>query len=223
MSLKKRAGINAVRLIEQVEQVLAEAGLPPDVQLTEVMDMSYYIDMMIRELESNVATGFLLVVAVLLVFLGLRNAVFVGLAIPFSMLTAFTLMAVLGTTLNMIVLFSLVLAVGMLVDNAIVIVENIYRLRTEGLTRKEAARRGAGEVAWPVITSTLTTLVAFWPLTFWPDVMGQFMGFLPRTLIVVLTASLFVAMVINPAICSVFIQARPRDAREATHWFVAAY
>ncbi|HRX06171.1 MAG TPA: efflux RND transporter permease subunit [Kiritimatiellia bacterium] len=223
VSLKKRAGINAVRLIAQVEQVLAEAGLPPDVKLTEVMDMSYYIDMMIRELESNVATGFLLVVAVLLVFLGLRNAVFVGLAIPFSMLTAFTLMAVRGTTLNMIVLFSLVLAVGMLVDNAIVIVENIYRLRTEGLTRKEAARRGAGEVAWPVITSTLTTLVAFWPLTFWPDVMGQFMGFLPRTLIVVLTASLFVAMVINPAICSVFIQARPRDARETTHWFVAAY
>ncbi|NCD22840.1 MAG: efflux RND transporter permease subunit [Spartobacteria bacterium] len=223
VSLKKRTGINAVRLIAQVEDVLAGAGLPPDVRLTEVMDMSYYIDMMIRELESNVATGFLLVVAVLLVFLGLRNATFVGLAIPFSMLTAFALMAIRGTTLNMIVLFSLVLAVGMLVDNAIVIVENIYRLRTEGLSRKEAARRGAGEVAWPVITSTLTTLVAFWPLTFWPDVMGQFMGFLPRTLIVVLTASLFVAMVINPAICSVFIQARPRDAKGKTHWFVAGY
>ncbi len=223
LSLKKRSGINAVRLIAQVKQVLAGAGLPPDVKLTEVMDMSYYIDMMIRELESNVATGFLLVVVVLLVFLGLRNAVFVGLAIPFSMLTAFTLMAVHGTTLNMIVLFSLVLAVGMLVDNAIVIVENIYRLRTEGLSRTEAARRGASEVAWPVITSTLTTLVAFWPLLFWPDVMGQFMGFLPRTLIVVLAASLFVAMVINPAICSVFIQARPRDAQEKTHWFVAGY
>jgi len=223
VQLKKRAGVNAVRLIDEVKQVLAEAGLPPDVKLTEVMDMSYYIDMMINELESNVATGFLLVVAVLLVFLGLRNAVFVGLAIPFSMLTAFTLMAAKGTTLNTIVLFSLVLAVGMLVDNAIVIVENIYRLRTEGLTRKEAARRGAGEVAWPVITSTLTTVLAFWPLLFWPDIMGQFMGFLPRTLIVVLLASLFVAMVINPAICSVFIHARPRDAKEHSHWFVAAY
>ncbi len=223
ISLKKRAGVNAVSLIAEVKQVLDHAGLPPDVTRTEVMDMSYYIDMMIKDLENNVVSGFILVVAVLLVFLGLRNATFVGLAIPFSMLTAFTLMAIRGTTLNMIVLFSLVLAVGMLVDNAIVIVENIYRLRTEGLSRKEAARRGAGEVAWPVITSTMTTLVAFWPLLFWPDIMGQFMGFLPRTLIVVLIASLFVAMVINPAICSVFISARPRDAKEATHPFVAGY
>ena len=223
VSLKKRAGVNAVRLIGQVKEVLAASGLPPDVKLTEAMDQSHYIDMMIKELENNVISGFILVVAVLLVFLGLRNALFVGLAIPFSMLTAFTLMAVRGTTLNMIVLFSLVLAVGMLVDNAIVIVENIYRLRTEGLSRREAARRGAGEVAWPVITSTLTTLVAFWPLLFWPDIMGQFMGFLPRTLIVVLLASLFVAMVINPAICSVFISARPRDAKEKTHWFVHGY
>ncbi len=121
------------------------------------------------------------------------------------MLTAFTAMGVLGFSLNMIVLFSLVLAVGMLVDNAIVIVENIFRLHTEGLTRLEAARRGAGEVAWPVITSTLTTLAAFAPLLFWPDIMGQFMGFLPRTLIIVLTASLFVAIVINPAVCSALI------------------
>lgn len=223
VQLKKRVGINSVKLIAEVEGILAEAGLPPDVTLTEVMDQSTYIDQMIQELENSVASGFLLVVVVLLVFLGVRNAVFVGLAIPFSMLTAFTLMAVRGTTLNMIVLFSLVLAVGMLVDNAIVIVENIYRLRTEGLTRKEAARRGASEVAWPVITSTLTTLVAFWPLLSWPDIMGQFMGFLPRTLIVVLLASLFVAMVINPAICSVFINARPKDAKEQAHWFVAGY
>ncbi|NLG34291.1 MAG: efflux RND transporter permease subunit [Lentisphaerae bacterium] len=141
VQLKKRVGINSVKLIAEVEGILAEAGLPPDVTLTEVMDQSTYIDQMIQELENSVASGFLLVVVVLLVFLGVRNAVFVGLAIPFSMLTAFTLMAVRGTTLNMIVLFSLVLAVGMLVDNAIVIVENIYRLRTEGLTRTDEALR----------------------------------------------------------------------------------
>jgi multidrug efflux pump len=223
INVKKRAGINAVALIEQVKAVLDGAGLPPDVKLTEVMDESEYIDSMIKELENNVISGFILVVVVLLVFLGLRNAIFVGLAIPFSMLTAFLLMAVRGTTLNMIVLFSLVLAVGMLVDNAIVIVENIYRLRTMGLTRKEAARQGAAEVAWPVITSTLTTIVAFWPLLFWPDIMGQFMGFLPRTLMIVLVASLFVAMVINPAICSVFINARPKDADEKPHRFVLGY
>ena len=223
VSLKKRAGVNAVALIRQVKKILADYRLPPDVKLTEVMDQSDYIRSMIEELENNIFTGFVLVVAVLLVFLGVRNAVFVGLAIPLSLLIGFTLMAAAGTTLNMIVLFSLVLAVGMLVDNAIVIVENTYRLRTLGLPRKEAARRGASEVAWPVITSTLTTLVAFWPLLYWPDVMGQFMGFLPRTLILVLSASLFVAMVINPALCSFFIQARPRDAQAHPHWFVAGY
>jgi multidrug efflux pump len=223
INLKKRVGENAVSLIGEVKQILDEYGMPPDIVLTEVMDMSDYIKSMIEELENNVVSGFILVVAVLLVFLGMRNAVFVGLAIPFSMLIAFTLMAVRGTTLNMIVLFSLVLAVGMLVDNAIVIVENTYRLRTLGLSRKEAARRGASEVAWPVITSTLTTLVAFWPLLLWPGIMGQFMSFLPRTLIVVLLASLFVAMVINPAICSVFISARPHDKEIKPHPFVAGY
>ena len=223
LSLKKRAGENSVALIRKVKQILAENRLPPDVKLTEVMDESDYIKSMIEELENNVVSGFLLVVVVLLIFLGVRNALFVGLAIPLSMLVAFTIMGVRGTSLNMIVLFSLVLAVGMLVDNAIVIVENTYRLRTLGLSRREAARQGASEVAWPVITSTLTTLVAFWPLLFWPDIMGQFMGYLPRTLIVVLLASLFVAMVINPAICSFLIQARPKEAHETTHWFVAGY
>ena len=223
VSLKKRAGINSVALIREVKAILDGYRLPPEVKLTEVMDQSDYIKSMIEELENNIFSGFVLVVAVLLVFLGVRNAFFVGLAIPLSLLVAFTLMAIWGTTLNMIVLFSLVLAVGMLVDNAIVIVENTYRLRTLGLTRKEAARRGASEVAWPVITSTLTTLVAFWPLLYWPGIMGQFMGFLPQTLIVVLSASLFVAMVINPAICSFFIQARPKDAHEKPHWFAAGY
>lgn len=223
VNLKKRVGENSVSLIRKVKNILNGYPLPPDIVLTEVMDQSEYIDSMIKELENNVVSGFILVVAVLLVFLGVRNAMFVGLAIPFSMLTAFTLMGIRGTTLNMIVLFSLVLAVGMLVDNAIVIVENTYRLRTLGLSRKEAARRGASEVAWPVITSTLTTLLAFSPLIFWPGIMGQFMGFLPRTLIMVLLASLFVAMVINPAICSVFIHARPRDEAEKLHPFVAGY
>ena len=223
LSLKKRSGENAVALIKQVKQIIGRTQLPPDVILTEVMDMSEYIDSMIKELENNVASGFLLVVLVLLVFMGVRNALFVGLAIPFSMLMAFVLMAAQGATLNMIVLFSLVLAVGMLVDNAIVIVENTYRHRTLGESRVDAARHGASEVAWPVITSTLTTLVAFWPLLAWPDVMGQFMSFLPKTLIVTLSASLFVAMIINPAICSAFISARPRDRHEKPHWFIRGY
>jgi len=163
------------------------------------------------------------VVGVLLVFMGLRNAVLVGLAIPLSMLVSFNVMRLYGASLNMMVLFSLVLSLGMLVDNAIVIVENTYRLRATGLSRAAAARQGAGEVAWPVITSTLTTLAAFAPLMFWPDIMGQFMWFMPWTIIVTLSSSLFVGLVMNPAICSFLIQARPRDERVRTHPFVAAY
>ncbi len=224
ISIKKRSGENTVKLIDSVKEVMAEFQLPPAVALTIVMDESEYVDMMIKELENNIATGFILVVIVLFIFMGVRNSLFVAIAIPFSMLIAFSLMAFLGFTLNMIVLFSLVLAVGMLVDNAIVIVENVYRNHSLGMTRLEAARRGAGEVAWPVITSTLTTCAAFSPLLFWPDIMGQFMGFLPRTLIVTLAASLFVAIVINPAICSFFIGGK-REEREqkSLHPFVHGY
>jgi len=187
------------------------------------MDESDYVSSMLEELENNITSGFLLVVLVLLLFLGVRNSIFVGLAIPFSMLISFTVLYAMGTTLNMVVLFSLVIAVGMLVDNAIVIVENIYRNRTLGLSKTEAARRGAAEVAWPVITSTLTTLAAFSPLLFWPDIMGQFMGYMPRTLIVILTASLFVALVLNPAVCSAFIKARKKEKKEKNHPFVHGY
>ncbi|MBT3191858.1 MAG: efflux RND transporter permease subunit [Verrucomicrobia bacterium] len=225
VSVKKRAGENSVRLIDSVKAAVANVPLPPGVTLTIVMDESEYVDMMIKELENNVATGFILVVVVLFIFMGVRNSLFVAMAIPISMLIAFASMSFMGFTLNMIVLFSLVLAVGMLVDNAIVIVENIYRNRMLGMTRHEAARRGAGEVAWPVITSTLTTCAAFSPLLFWPGMMGQFMGFMPRTLIVTLLASLFVAIVVNPAICSFFIGGSKREAKEEekTHPFVHAY
>ncbi|HMP73103.1 MAG TPA: efflux RND transporter permease subunit [Kiritimatiellia bacterium] len=205
IEVRKRNRENTVQLIREIKAEIEGFGLPPDLQITYVLDMSEYVDMMISELENNIFTGFLLVVSVLFLFMGFRNSLFVGMAIPMSMLIAFSLINLQGTTLNMIVLFSLVLALGMLVDNAIVIVENIYRLRTTGLSRIEAARRGAGDVAWPVITSTITTCLAFAPLLFWPDIMGQFMSFLPLTLILTLSASLFVAIVINPAVCSAFI------------------
>ena len=224
ISVKKRTGENSVKLIDRVKEILQGFRLPPEVSLTVVYDESDYVDMMIEELENNVFTGFLLVICVLVMFMGGRNSLFVAAAIPLSMLTAFTFLSAMGFSLNMIVLFSLVLAVGMLVDNAIVIVENIYRHRMQGMTRREAARRGTAEVAWPVITSTLTTCAAFSPLLFWPDMMGQFMGFLPRTLIVVLAASLFVAMVINPAVCSALISGKADPARRARrHSFVAGY
>jgi len=148
----------------------------------------------------------MLVVGVLLFFLGLRNAIFVGIAIPLSMLLSFSILSFIGFTLNVMVLFSLVMALGMLVDNGIVVVENIYRLMDEGMKPIPAAKQGVGEVALPIIASTATTLAAFFPLILWPGIMGEFMKYLPITLIVVLASSLFVALVINPVLTSVFMK-----------------
>lgn len=134
---------------------------------------------MVSNLENSIIFGIILVVGVLLFFLGLRNALFVGVAIPLSMLMSFMILNALGVTLNVMVLFSLVLALGMLVDNGIVIVENIYRFMDEGYTAKEAVIQGVGEVAWPIISSTATTVAAFIPLALWPGIIGEFMKFLP--------------------------------------------
>ncbi|MDX1389897.1 MAG: efflux RND transporter permease subunit, partial [Acidobacteriota bacterium] len=157
-------------------------------------------------LENNIISGLLLVVAVLLFALGVRNASFVGIAIPLSMFLSFSIIQLLGMTMNMIVLFSLILALGMLVDNAVVIVENIYRFREEGYDQKTAAKLATGEVAMPVIAATATTLAAFAPMLFWPGMIGEFMSYLPLTLIITLSSSLFVGLVINPTICSLFMR-----------------
>lgn len=206
ISIKKRSGANTVALVDEIKELLANYELPSDLKITLVQDESKMVRDMLAELENNIVTGFLFVIVVLFIFMGARNSFFVGLAIPMSMLLSFIVMALMGITLNMVVLFGLILGVGMLVDNGIVIVENIYRLHGNGLSRTEAAKQGASEVAWPVITSTLTTLVVLSPLLFWPDIMGQFMNFIPRTLIITLSCSLLVALIINPAICSVFIR-----------------
>jgi len=146
------------------------------------------------------------VVLVLLFFLGIRNAMFVGIAIPLSMLMGIMILNIIGYTMNMVVLFALILALGMLVDNAIVVVENIYRYVQNGYSNFDAAKYGASEVALPIIASTATTLAAFLPLAFWPGLMGSFMKYLPITLIVVLTSSLFMALVINPVLTAYFMK-----------------
>ncbi len=224
LEVKKRSGENTVSMVRNIQKIMDQFACPADVRLTVVYNEADYVIGIIKDLENNIISGFLLVVLVILVFMGLRNSLLVGIAIPFSLLIGFLVMDVMDYALNMVVLFALVLAVGMLVDNAIVIVECIYRHRTNGLSRSEAARVGAAEVAWPVITSTLTTVAAFYPLLFWPDIMGQFMSFMPKTLIVVLLASLFVAIVINPAVCAVLIKpaTRPLDPLRP-HWFVRRY
>ncbi len=224
VQVKKRSGENSVRIAEQVKEILKTFSLPPGIEIIVTNDQSTFIKSMVAELENSIATGFLLVISVLFLFLGWRNSIFVGLAIPISCAIAFVILNSMNFTLNMMVLFSLVMAVGMVVDDAIVIVENSYRNRALGYSTLEAAKRGASEVAWPVTTSTLTTLAAFWPLLLWPDIMGQFMSFLPKTLIILLSASLFVALALNPAVCSVFISVKQtRKHHRADHPFLTHY
>jgi multidrug efflux pump subunit AcrB len=213
IEVKKRAGENIIEIVEAVDQLIdrSNAGWPAGTEIIKLMNKAKGIRMMLLDLENNILSGLLLVVLVLLFALGVRNAFLVGLAIPFSMLLSFIVIYALGITLNMVVLFSLTLALGMLVDNAIVIVENIYRYMDQGVPRIDAAMRATSEVAYPVIGSTLTTVAAFFPMMFWPGIMGEFMKFLPLTLIITLSASLFVALVINPALAAFFMKVKNRD------------
>jgi multidrug efflux pump len=212
LSVQKRAGENIVRICDEVRDLIAEEQRKQtgNIKLTIVFDESKDIRSMVADLENNIISALILVVGIMFFFMGLITSVFVALAIPFTMLISFAVLNTLGYTLNIVVLFSLILALGMLVDNAIVIVENIYRHMQEGKNRVEAAIDGTAEVAWPVITSTATTLCAFLPMLFWPGIMGEFMVYLPRTLIITLSASLFVALVINPTLCAAFMRTGSR-------------
>ena len=206
LDIKKRLGEDIIPIAATVRQILDEARkqAPKGVEFKITSDLSKDVFSMVKDLENNIISGLILVVVVLLLFLGLRTSLIVGLAIPMSMLMSYSILDIWGLTLNTVVLFGLIMALGMLVDNAIVIVENIYRHRQLGYGGIEAARMGVGEVAWPVITSTATTIAAFVPLLFWPDIMGEFMSYLPKTLIVALVSSLFVALVINPVVSARF-------------------
>lgn len=208
LSVVKRSGENILETSSAVKSIMEEQmpALPPSTTYQITSDQSKDINSMVSSLENNIISGLLLVIGVLLFFLGVRNASFVGVAIPLSMFVSFIIMSMIGMTMNMIVLFSLILALGMLVDNAIVVVENIYRYLEEGYDNFQAAKKGTGEVAIPIITGTLTTLAAFFPLLFWPGIVGEFMSFLPLTLIITLSSSLFVALVINPVICALFMR-----------------
>ena len=208
LSVKKRSGENIIRIADEIEAVLAalEPTFPTGTEVTITGDQSVVIKDMVSELENNILSGLLLVVAVLFLFLGWTNSIFVGAAIPFSMFITFALLRAFGYTLNMVVLFSLILALGMLVDNAIVIVENIFRHRSEGMGRVQASLVGSHEVSAPVIASSLTTVSAFLPLVFWPGIMGEFMKYLPITVILSLLASLVVALVFNPVLCASFMR-----------------
>jgi len=208
IQVKKRAGENVLHITDKVDRIIDEQmpTWPGGTKVSKLMDQAKDIRTMVSDLENNIITGLILVIVVLFFVMGARNAVLVSLAIPFSMFLSFIVLQALGITLNMVVLFSLTLALGMLVDNAIVIVENIFRYMEQGVPRIQAAMRATGEVAQPVTASTLTTVAAFFPLIFWPGIMGEFMSYLPMAVIITLSSSLFVAMVINPALAAIFLR-----------------
>ena len=224
LSITKRVGANAVDVSDYIKAVINEAQEQAKgmLKFDITFDMSKYIRNMVADLENNIFSALVLVTAVLLLFLGWRPSSIVAMVIPLSMLITFFLVQMLDYTMNMIVLFSLVLVLGMLVDNAIVIVENIFRHLQLGHNRVEAAILGARQVAWPITTSTFTTVCAFLPLMFWPGIMGDFMKYLPITLTLGLLASLFVGLVFNPAICSVWAGRSPTP-RQTDHWFIRGY
>ena len=210
LQVVKKSGENLIDATDKINEVLASSLkkgiIPKDMKIVVTNDMSDVVKKQVNNLENSIIMGMIFVISILFFFLGYRNALFVGLAIPMSMLISFVILGALGYTINMMILFGLVLALGMLVDNAIVVVENVYRFIGKGYTVKKAAKQAIGEIAWPIIASTATTLAAFLPLIFWPGMVGSFMSLLPVTLIVVLTASLFVALVIVPTFIVILIK-----------------
>lgn len=208
LQVVKKSGENLLSTIDQVFQMIDDARdtkmIPDNLVITITNDQSDMVKKQLTNLENSIILGMIFVIFILFLFLGTRNSLFVGLAIPMSMMISFLVMGMMGTKINMIVLFSLILALGMLVDNAIVVTENIYRYLSKGYTVFEAARQATGEVAMPIISSTATTLAAFFPLVFWDSIMGEFMSYLPITLIIVLTSSLFVALVLIPVVFTQF-------------------
>ncbi|UOB15981.1 efflux RND transporter permease subunit [Abyssalbus ytuae] len=210
LDVKKRSGKNMINATEKIKKIIEEAKedyFPPNLEITTTSDQSEKTLNQVSDLVNNIIFGIILVVTVLMFFLGFRNALFVGFAIPMSMFMSFMIIQALGYTLNTMILFGLIMGLGMLVDNGIVVVENVYRLmEEEGMSRKKAAKKGIGEIAFPIIISTATTVAAFIPLGMWPGVMGEFMIFFPITLSVVLGSSLFVAIFINSMLVSEFME-----------------
>ncbi len=206
----KKGGQNLLSATDKIFALLdnekKSGSLPADLKITITNDQSEIVRRQLSELENSIILGIILVVIILYLFLGTRNALIVGLAIPLSMFISFVIFNLLGYKLNMIILFSLILALGRLVDDAIIAVENTFRYVEKGYDTLSAARQAVGEIAVPIIASTATTCSAFVPLLFWHSIIGDFMSYLPITLIITLSSSLFVAVVISPVLTSTFMK-----------------
>jgi multidrug efflux pump len=215
LDVKKRAGKNMVAAAEKIKKIVNEAivnNFPKDLKVSITNDQSPKTIGQVDDLVNNIIFGVILVVVVLMFFLGFKNAVFVGFAIPMSMFMSLMILNFLGYTMNTMILFGLIMGLGMLVDNGIVVVENVYRLMDEeGMDKVDAAKKGISEIAYPIIISTATTVAAFIPLGLWPGVMGDFMKLLPITLSTVLGSSLLVAIFFNSVLVSQYMSVEDKD------------
>lgn len=217
LNVIKRAGANLISAADRIEHTIEEykgSHFPPGLDVKITADQSERTRESVNDLVNTVVLGFIFVVLVLMFFMGVRDAIFIGLSVPLSALVAFVMMPVLGPivgttfTLNIMVLFAFLLGLGLVVDDAIVVIENAHRLfnQNKDWDIKQAVKAAAGEVFAPVLSGTLTTIAPFFPLLFWPGIVGEFMKFLPLTLILTLFASLFVAYVINPVFAVTFMK-----------------
>ena len=218
LNVVKRSGENLIDAADKIEEIIAEmkkSEFPQGLDITISGDQSDKTKSSLTDLINTIIIGFILVTVVLMFFMGVTNALFVALSVPLSMFIAFLIMPSIGFSFNMIVLFSFILALGIVVDDAIVVIENTHRIFDNGkLEIKTAAKRAVGEVFMPVLSGTITTLAPFIPLVFWQGIIGKFMYFLPVTLIISLLASLFVAYIINPVFAVDFMKSHEEESKE---------
>lgn len=210
LNVVKRSGENLIEASDKIKEIVSTMQtdeFPRDLKITITGDQSNQTRVTLHDLINTIIIGFILVTILLMFFMGATNALFVALSVPLSMFVAFLIMPTIGFTMNMIVLFSFLLALGIVVDDAIVVIENTHRIFNNGKVNiVNAAKTATGEVFMPVLSGTLTTLAPFVPLAFWKGVIGEFMFFLPITLIITLTASLLVAYIINPVFAVSFMK-----------------
>ncbi|GHA58410.1 multidrug resistance protein [Amylibacter ulvae] len=216
LEIKKRSGANIIETVAAAKEVIldAQATWPESVKINYLQDESKQVKDMLSDLEANVIAAVILVMIVIVYALGIRSAVLVGLAIPGAFLAGVTALLAMGYTMNIVVLFSLILVVGMLVDGAIVTTELADRKLQEDMPPKEAYAFAAKRMSWPIIASTATTLSVFFPLLFWTGTVGEFMKFLPITVIMTLGASLFMALIFIPVVGGIIGKRPPQSARD---------
>lgn len=210
LNIIKKSGENLLNASDKIKSAISDLKnnvLPKDLHVQITGDMSRYTRTTLSDLNNTIIIGFILVTLVLMFFMGLTNAIFVGFSIPLAMSLAYIAIPWLGFTMNMLVMFSFIFALGIVVDDAIVVIENTHRIfKKTGMDIKTSAKFAAGEVFVPILSGTLTTLAPFFPLAFWPGVVGKFMYFIPVTIIITLFASLIVAYILNPVFATSFMK-----------------